>query len=336
MIQSDPQPKEHASVLSAPSVASATPSTSSSIPKVTTQVPPAPKQGGIKKPTIILLAVLFIAAIAGGLLAFQNFSKTADVDLSKQDETLAWRPVTVLGTCTGLRVIGNAEPAPHSFNFTFVLSNGSRSGTLQHKFDSKPIDGGHKIDEDVTWASLGEEGSAFASLIRTKDVINWQVTVTYMQDGQEVTENHADAFTVEDLACNATASASPTASPSSSALATATASPAATRTATPAPTASPRPTDPAIGGENDPTPSPTPTRSPSPTPSATIKPSATAVPATTAPTPVAQATNPPTGVADSEVEQLPTAGVPYGILFMGIGSISMAISAAFALSRKRY
>jgi hypothetical protein len=117
-----------------------------------------------KGPMIVLLAVLFIAAIGGGLLAYRNFSQTNTVDLTQKDNLLAWRPYSVRGTCSGIKVIGEIEQVPYSFRFTFVLSEGTRTGTLIHTFDSKPVSNGHKIDEDISWSSLGAQGVQFGGL----------------------------------------------------------------------------------------------------------------------------------------------------------------------------
>jgi hypothetical protein len=286
--------------------------------------PPNPEhKPGIKKSTLIVLIVLFLAAIGGGLFAYINYSQTSNVDVTQSPETYAWRPYSVAGTCSGVKVIGHVEQAAYDFNFTFVLSQPGRTASFSHTFRSSPVSSGHKIDEDVMWSALGAEGITFGSLLQTGDTVNWNVDVTYTLAGSAKNEKYADSFKIFDTTCSEQASPTPTSAPSGTPVGSQSPSPTPSRTPVPSATGTPTasPSEPPVGG-----PSATPTSEPTATP-------------TPGPTnPPSTPTDPPqsTEVAQTQSEELPKAGVPYGILFMGIGALSLGLSAAIAFSKRRF
>ncbi len=295
-------------------------------------------KSGIKKSTLIVLIVLFVAAIGGGLFAYINYSQTGNVDITQSPETYAWRPYSVAGTCSGVKVIGHVEQVAYDFNFTFVLSQPGRTASFVHTFKSKPVSSGHKIDEDVMWNALGAEGITFGSLLKTGDTVNWNVDVTYTINGSPKNEKYADSFKIFDTSCSQQASPTPTSLPTGTPVSSQAPSPTPSRTPVPTATGTPvaSPSEPPVGG-----PSATPTSVPTatPTPGPTDPPGSTATP-TPGPTnpPTSQTTNPPqsTEVAQTQSEQLPKAGVPYGVLFMGIGAVSLGLSAVIAFKKRRF
>jgi len=287
---------------------------------------------------ILLIVFLFAFAVLGGYFAYQTINKSSKLDVTKTEDTQAWRPVSVTGTCTGGRVIGNNEQVPYSFNFTFILANGDRSSTLQNTFNSSIVGSANKIDSDFTWTSLGDNGDSFGKLLRTNDRITWKVAVNYVTNGQTQTENHEGFFNIFDTSCGQTATSAP--SPST----VVSMSPSPTRTAVPSPTQTASPTSTAVATA---TPTTVPAQSPpvggAPSPTATPTPTATPVPSqTAAPTNPPQAastpgpSNPPTSVASEQSQSLPKAGVENNsIALILIGAISLLVSAGFAFNKKK-
>jgi hypothetical protein len=202
-------------------------------------------------PIIIISLVLFILALAGGFFAVRSLNKKEAIDVTQNQLTYAWAPSSVAGTCSGGRVIGNTENVAYDYDFTFSLASNGRNASVQHSFHSKQTGNTYKVDEDFTWASLGPDGVAFASLLRTGDRVNWTVKVRYTQNGQAHTEDHGSYFTINDTTCGtaspapvATATPAPTATPRVTATPAVTAAPTATPVVTnpPVVTATPRPT----------------------------------------------------------------------------------------------
>jgi LPXTG-motif cell wall-anchored protein len=304
--------------------------------------PSTPEKSNKKVLYGLLFLFLFICALLGGYFAYQTINKSSQLDITQGEETQAWRPVSVTGTCAGGRIIGNSESVPYTFNFTFILASGGRSATVEHSFESAAVGGSHKVDADFSWNTLGDSGAAFAQSLRTNDRVTWRVVVNYEMNGQPQTENHEGYFTVFDANCStstpspvvtptATPTAAPTKTPAPTPTSTPTAKPSATATATAVPSATPSATpsgSPAIGGEPTPTPTAVPTATPTPTTETTNTTTTTTTQDNSTPS------NPPTSVASETT--LPKAGIESNSMALVIiGVVSLGLSAAFAFSKKK-
>ncbi len=282
--------------------------------------PQPPAKGDGKRVLLIVFILLFIAAVGGGLFAYQNLNKTQTEDLTQVQPTLAWRP-TVTGTCTGGTIVRENESVPFLINLDLKL-NGTETAPKQAFLSQAP---GNSINKTFNWN--------FSRPVEKGDKIAWTATVKYTQNGNMHEEKYTGTIDITADCATGSPSPSPSASPSSSPSAspshtpspspTVTASPSPTVTATPSP--SPTSTPPVGGPSNTPTPTPTPTPAPTTT-------------ATPTPTPVAAAssTTEPDNRAVADATALPESGINVGQMFAILGAVSLAISGVFALMKKKY
>ncbi len=289
--------------------------------------PQPPSKGDNKRVLLIVFILLFIAAVGGGLFAYQSLNKTKTEELTQVQPTLAWRP-TVTGTCVEGKISREKESVPFLINLDMKL-NGTETAPTQSFLSQGPD---NSINKTFNWD--------FTSTVKKGDKITWNAVVKYTQNGNLHEEKYSGTIDIVDTcgtgSPSPTPTSSPTASPSHSPSGTPryTPTPTPTRSATASPTASPTGTPPVGGPSNTPTPTatPTPTNTPAPSSSSTSSPA----PASSS-TPVAQSSSTPTpdrAVADATA--LPQAGVNDGIMYAIIGGVSLFVSALLALMKKKY
>ncbi|MDQ3099565.1 MAG: LPXTG cell wall anchor domain-containing protein [bacterium] len=274
-------------------------------------LPPQPPATGDKKRVLLVVFILlFIAAIGGGLIAYQNLNKSGSEELTEVQPTLAWRP-TVTGTCAGGTIVRDSESVPFLINLDLKL-NGTDVAPTQVFISQAPD---NSIDKTFNWN--------FSTAVKKDDKITWNATVKYTQNGNLHEEKYSGTIDIRDNCTTASPSPSPTTTPTGSPSATPSRSPSATPTRSPSPT----PTGtPPVGGPSN-TPTPTPTETPTPVASSTSTPT------------VAQTTSTPQpdnrAVADA-TETLPTVGTNNGVMFAIIGGASLLVSGVFAMLKRKY